>query len=191
MGRVLEESWRRTWWELYFLDGLLAGIQQRESFKLWSVECTVPLPCEEAEYMKGRIPEPRGLVEFDERYFIVNETGTGPKVFSSFAYRVEAIRILGQVLMAVGSSSPNNPPTMGQQELETRLEAAEASLANWGLHLPDVKKELMKPAAAASPGPGGGGVDEMLFQAHMVINSSVPPPPPLIPNPTNTQQTVR
>jgi hypothetical protein len=147
-GRVLEESWRRTWWELYFVDGLMAGVHQRDNFKLWSVECTVPLPCEELDYAAGRIPEPHSLQEFDDRYFAAETT-----VFSSFAYRVEAVRILGQVLSVSMMGSPD----------ETRADAADASLANWGLHLPEVKKELVKGRERR--------VDEMLFQAHMVINA--------------------
>lgn len=50
---VLEESWRRTWWELYFLDGIIAGVHQKDQFRLWTVECTVPLPCEEVAYNTG------------------------------------------------------------------------------------------------------------------------------------------
>lgn len=52
-GRVHAECMRRTWWELYYLDGLLAGFHQRDSFRLWSMPCTVPLPCEEREYATG------------------------------------------------------------------------------------------------------------------------------------------
>jgi hypothetical protein len=147
-GKVLEESWRRTWWELYFVDGFMAGVHQRDNFKLWSVECTVPLPCEELDYAAGRIPEPHSLQEFDDRYFAAENT-----VFSSFAYRVEAIRILGQVLSVSMMGTPD----------EVRADAADASLANWGLHLPEVKKELVKGREKR--------VDEMLFQAHMVINA--------------------
>lgn len=149
-GRVLEESWRRTWWELYFVDGMMAGVHQRDNFKLWSVECTVPLPCEELDYAAGRIPEPHSLQEFDDRYFATEST-----IFSSFAYRVEAVRILGQVLSVSMMGSPD----------DTRADAADASLANWGLHLPEVKKELVKGRERK--------VDEMLFQAHMVINAYV------------------
>ncbi|KAA8898256.1 hypothetical protein FN846DRAFT_751940, partial [Sphaerosporella brunnea] len=148
--KVLEESWRRTWWELYFVDGIMAGEQQRDNFKLWSVECTVPLPCEELDYAAGRIPEPHSLQEFDDRYFAAEDT-----VFSSFAYRVEAIRILGQVL------SVNLTGTAD----EIRADAADASIANWGLHLPEAKKELVKGRERR--------VDEMLFQAHMVINAVI------------------
>jgi len=168
-GRILQESWRRTWWELYFVDGLMAGVHQRDNFKLWSVECTVPLPCEELDYAAGRIPEPHSLQEFDDRYFAAENT-----VFSSFAYRVEAVRILGQVLSVSMMGTPD----------EIRADAADASLANWGLHLPDIKKELVKGRERR--------VDEMLFQAHMVINAYVPPAPlsPIQPASMNKQKSL-
>ncbi|KAF3915913.1 hypothetical protein AA313_de0204455 [Arthrobotrys entomopaga] len=145
---VIEESWRRTWWELYFLDGIFAGVHQRDCFRLWSVECTVPLPCEEAEYLTSRIPATRSLVDFDERYFSDDN-----RPFSSYAYRVEAVRILGQVLACGGSENPDDP----------RVDSADTSLVNWMLHLPGNKKELVDK---------DGKVDEMLFQAHMVINAA-------------------
>ncbi|TGZ77021.1 hypothetical protein EX30DRAFT_352195 [Ascodesmis nigricans] len=183
LGRVLEESWRRTWWELYFLDGVMAALQQKDHFKLWSVECTVPLPCEEHIYASGKIPEPHSLKEFDERYF-ADEPGT---VFSSFAYRVEAVRILGQVLAAGGGATG-----IAGEDWEMRVEAAEASLVNWGLHLPAEKRELVRDTAK------GGGVDEMLFQAHMVVNaatiylnrpkSHLTPSPPTFPPATPTNK---
>ncbi|KAK6521255.1 hypothetical protein TWF506_001479 [Arthrobotrys conoides] len=145
---VIEESWRRTWWELYFLDGIFAGVHQRDCFRLWSVECTVPLPCEEQEYLSSRIPPTRSLVDFDERYFSEDN-----RPFSSYAYRVEAVRILGQVLACGGSDNPDDP----------RVDSADTSLVNWMLHLPAGKKELVDK---------DGRVDEMLFQAHMVINAA-------------------
>lgn len=165
-GRVLAECWRRTWWELYFLDGLLAGFHQKDHFKLWSLPCTVPLPCEELDYSRGVciplvllilkqetnepqvIPEPYSLKQFDERYFAADQT-----VFSSFAYRVDAVRILGQVLAVEQNSNPE----------DLKADAADTSLVNWGLHLPDSKKELVGKDRR---------IDEMLFQAHMVINAS-------------------
>jgi Fungal specific transcription factor domain len=48
--RVLEESWRRTWWELYVIDGLVAAIHQKNSFRLYNIPTDVPLPCEEVDY---------------------------------------------------------------------------------------------------------------------------------------------
>jgi hypothetical protein len=50
---VLEESWRRTWWELYVVDGMIAGVHQRTSFRLNEMPIEVPLPCEEQEYISG------------------------------------------------------------------------------------------------------------------------------------------
>lgn len=146
--RVMHESWRRTWWELYFLDGILASVHQRDAFRLWIVDCTVPLPCEEVEYNNGRIPPPMSLNDFDDRTF-----SDEVLEFSSYAYRVEAIRILGQVL-ACGKSTDLNDP---------QADAADASLVNWALHLPDEKKELVGKDRK---------VDEMLFQAHMIVNAT-------------------
>lgn len=95
--------------------------------------------------MVQRIPEPKSLQEFDDRYFALETT-----VFSSFAYRVDAVRILGQVLAVGQGGDPEDP----------RADAADASLVNWGLHLPECKKELIGEDRR---------VDEMLFQAHMVV----------------------
>lgn len=50
---VLEESWRRTWWELYVLDGMLAGVCPVHDFDLYNIESDVPLPCKESEYHSG------------------------------------------------------------------------------------------------------------------------------------------
>lgn len=95
-----------------------------------------------------RIPEPKSLQEFDDRYFALETT-----VFSSFAYRIDAVRILGQVLAVGQGSDPEDP----------KADAADASLVNWGLHLPECKKELVGEDRR---------VDEILFQAHMVVNAA-------------------
>jgi hypothetical protein len=50
---VLEESWRRTWWELYVVDGMIAGVHQRGSFRMNEIYADVALPCEEQEYIAG------------------------------------------------------------------------------------------------------------------------------------------
>lgn len=50
---VLEESWRRTWWELYVLDALFAGIRHLPTFTLWGMDTDVDLPCEEQLYVTG------------------------------------------------------------------------------------------------------------------------------------------
>lgn len=72
---------------------------------------------------------------------------------SSFAYRVEAIRILGTVLGVDRSMyAPNND----------EFEAIAASLSSWLLCLPPSKREILDQE---------GKIDEMLFQAHMIVNA--------------------
>lgn len=51
----LEESWRRTWWELYVLDGMLAALHQQSSFKLHGIESDLLLPCENSDYSTGDV----------------------------------------------------------------------------------------------------------------------------------------
>ncbi|KAI9763695.1 MAG: hypothetical protein M1840_009168 [Geoglossum simile] len=147
--RVLEESWRRTWWELYVIDGLLAAIHQKNSFRLYNIPTNVPLPCEEVDYFAtGNIPNPVQLVEFDDAAFSNEE-----HIFSSFAYRVEAIRNVGRIL-AVGQRGGSE---------ESDVDEADACLVNWALHLPESKRALVD---------RDGQVDEMLFQAYMIANAS-------------------
>ena len=50
---VLEESWRRTWWQLYIVDAYYAAIKRSTTFMAREVETTVDLPCEEKEYESG------------------------------------------------------------------------------------------------------------------------------------------
>ncbi|GME36537.1 putative C6 zinc finger domain-containing protein [Neofusicoccum parvum] len=147
-NRVLEESWRRTWWELYVVDGFFAGVSQRTNFRLRDVLTDVPLPCEEVEYESGYIPVPRTFEEYDDAAFADDDVE-----FSSFAYRIDAVRNLGKVL-AVTSIDV----------LDIRaIEGADAYLVNWALHLPNSKGETIS---------RDGQLDHMLFQAHMIANAS-------------------
>jgi hypothetical protein len=51
--RVMEESWKRTWWSLFVINGLFAGVNPSITFRLRDVASDVPLPCEESEYLLG------------------------------------------------------------------------------------------------------------------------------------------
>ena len=53
---ILRESWRRTWWELYITDGILAAVHMKPSFRLHNEPADVALPCEEAVYKAGLGP---------------------------------------------------------------------------------------------------------------------------------------
>lgn len=50
---VVQESWRRTWWDLYVVDGMIAGVHRATNFALFDVQADVQLPCEEWEYQSG------------------------------------------------------------------------------------------------------------------------------------------
>ena len=47
---VMEESWRRTFWELYVINGVLAAMRDQKSFTLYGQAAEVGLPCDEATY---------------------------------------------------------------------------------------------------------------------------------------------
>lgn len=50
---VLEESWRRTWWDLLVIDGMIAGVHRATNYALFDVPADVDLPCEELEFLSG------------------------------------------------------------------------------------------------------------------------------------------
>lgn len=50
---VLEESLRRTWWDLYVIDAMIAGVHRASRFALFDLHTDVPLPCEEWQYLSG------------------------------------------------------------------------------------------------------------------------------------------
>ncbi|MCJ1317182.1 hypothetical protein MMC15_002505 [Xylographa vitiligo] len=151
---ILRESWRRTWWELYITDGILAAVHMKPSFRLHNEPADVALPCEEAVYKAGLGPnyaqECRYINEMDEYAFLDDEA-----TFSSYAYRITAIRELGNLLKLNLSFCPDSSEI---------VHAVDASLTNWLLHLPESK---------VTPLDENGKVDEMMFQAHMIINAAI------------------
>ncbi|MCJ1376929.1 hypothetical protein MMC17_000019 [Xylographa soralifera] len=151
---LLRESWRRTWWELYITDGILAAVHMKPSFRLHNTPADVALPCEEAVYKAGPGPnyaqECHFINEMDEYAFSDDEV-----TFSSYAYRITAIRELGNLLKLNLSFCPDSSEIVF---------AVDASLTNWLLHLPESK---------VTPLDENGKVDEMMFQAHMIINAAM------------------
>ncbi|KAM3490215.1 hypothetical protein MY3957_006516 [Beauveria namnaoensis] len=85
---VLAECWRRTWWMVYVFDAFYAGTLGSMGFSVVHVDATADLPCDEAQYESGDIPEPNSLREWDCREFDQED-----KPFSSFACLVGAIRL--------------------------------------------------------------------------------------------------
>lgn len=50
---VLEESWRRTWWQVYIVDAFYSAIKRSADFPSYHVQSTTDLPCEEEDYERG------------------------------------------------------------------------------------------------------------------------------------------
>ncbi|KFY06469.1 hypothetical protein V491_08607, partial [Pseudogymnoascus sp. VKM F-3775] len=140
---VVEESWRRTWWECVVLDGMVAGVHRASSVRLSGVGEGVGLPCEEREYSSGNIPTPRTLEEFNDADFSDDNI-----VFSSFTYRIAAIANLERILALPKPIFPDDP----------LIAKTDAYLVNWTLHLPPTARLVVE----------DGRVDEMIFQAHMI-----------------------
>jgi hypothetical protein len=142
---ILEESLRRTWWELYVMDGYMAALHKLPSFKSNTVPSEVLLPCEETIYASaGRLPHPSSLDQFDRRLFTDENIQ-----FSSFAYRIEAARILARVLSVAGTQN------------EDQVQVVDNALAGWTHGLPQDKADVVNVYNM---------VDEMLFQGHMIIH---------------------
>lgn len=147
---VLEECWRRTWWMLYIVELFYAGTLGTKAFKAVNVEATVDLPCEELEYESGEIPVPRTMEEFDCREFAAEETTS----FSSFAYLIGAVRC---AVLAM-STRPKAP---AKEDSLRIMQTADSALDGWLLLLPKDRKQIMNKS---------GEIDELMFQAHLLIH---------------------
>ncbi|KAK5663983.1 hypothetical protein OQA88_195 [Cercophora sp. LCS_1] len=141
---VLEESWRRTWWDLYVCDGMIAGVHRITNFLLFDIQTDVGLPCEEHQYLTGRIPPTSYMEDFDDQLFSGED-----REFSSFTYRIAAARNLGRMMRMPNMMFPD----------DDGIARIEALLTNWRLHLPEPKRyDLTKNCK----------LDEMMFQAHFI-----------------------
>ncbi|KAH7255025.1 hypothetical protein NW759_012678 [Fusarium solani] len=146
---VLVECWRRTWWMLFIVDAFYAGTLGAMNFATLDVEATVELPCEESEYESGEIPEPKTLEEFECREFASDDTS-----FSSFAYLIGAVRCAALAISIA--------PKVAVKEASTQvIEAADSVVDAWLLLLPKDDKQVISKT---------GIIDELMFQAHLVIH---------------------
>lgn len=139
---LYQESWRRTWWELYTITGLISLISGTNLRLSQPAQMTLPYECESYEtcqqsYMGNG-------EEMQERF-----RAEAPTKWSSFAYRVEAMRILSTVLDVTNDAS------------FSRSETAEASVSSYLLSLPTEKQDGLK---------DDGEVDEVMSCALMIIH---------------------
>ncbi|KAG5805501.1 hypothetical protein H9Q71_009905 [Fusarium xylarioides] len=146
---IMVECWRRTWWMLFIVDASYAGTLGTMNFKTLHVEPTAELPCEEEDYESGTIPVPKTLQDFDSREFDSEDV-----VFSSFAYLIGATRCAAQVIC-------RSPKHATREDSEAIIQSADSAFDAWLLLLPKNKKPVLK---------ADGTIDEMMFQAHLLIH---------------------
>lgn len=135
-------------WELFVVDGMMAAFHQKRSFKTNNVGQHALLPCDEETYAAEAsfvCPSSQSLAQFDERLFADDESQ-----FSSFCYRIEAVRILARVLDLTGAHESH----------PDQIQAVDNALAGWSHHVPFAKLEIVD---------GYGEIDELMFQAQMII----------------------
>lgn len=150
------ESLRRTWWELTIVEVYMAALQNKVSLRCGGVPYDVELPCEESTYSNNQpIPPSTTLAVFSRRMFIDEDDDDGGREatrsrYSSFSYRIEASCILARVLVL---------NSLGETHRD-HLQAVENALVSWTNHLPIDKVDIVDTY---------GVVDEMLFQAHTII----------------------
>ncbi|RLL98732.1 hypothetical protein CFD26_106194 [Aspergillus turcosus] len=146
---ILEESWRRTWWQVYITDAHIAGSTHTYPFRTTGIQMDVRLPCEEAEYESGNIPNPRTLEEYDMREFADDE-----HEFSSFAELVGLTRSLDLALASRQDLDIKN--------ISTVCANVDTIHVSWTSLLPPSKKTVFR---------SDGSLDEILFKAHAIIHT--------------------
>ncbi|KAH6665093.1 hypothetical protein B0J14DRAFT_660776 [Halenospora varia] len=146
---ICEESLRRTWWELYVVTILFAGLHGKASGDVRGMtNATVPLPCEEHEFAAGSLSPLHTIDELEDDSF-----GDETIRWSSYAYRISAARNLERILDCDQAIFGDNPA----------ISRKDAYITSWNLYLPASKKEYFDP---------DGSFDEMIFQAHLISNIS-------------------
>lgn len=147
---MLQESLRRTWWELYCVEGMLSAFHQKTGFRTDVTAADVELPCDECYFHhKPGVQPLRTIDELEGRFFDDNE-----RAFSSYCYRIDAVKLLSRVLSVSGDY--NGP--------QDEVNGIDAALVAWVHHLPPERYEILD---------SNGHCDEMLFQAHLIIYAAL------------------
>jgi Fungal Zn(2)-Cys(6) binuclear cluster domain/Fungal specific transcription factor domain len=141
---LLKESYRRTWWELYTIVGIVSLIMPF-GLKL-DTAWNLPLPCHCEEYNNGQPSQTKTLQDMQHRFLV-----EGSFLWSSFSYKVEAARILKNII-----DLSSDPLTS-----QSQVDAAEISIASFWMDLPASKRDVISRS---------GKTDEVLFCAHMLIS---------------------
>ncbi|KAK5094969.1 hypothetical protein LTS08_008365 [Lithohypha guttulata] len=142
---ILRESWRRTWWELYTLGGLISVLNPFTERVHAASDRLLPSP--EEAYRNCMSAKSRTLEQMRDRHF----ADDGFK-YSSFAYRIEAVRIL---MMILGHAQQHST-----QYEDTTSHGCSAAIKTFMLSLPAPKQSTIE----------RNSTDEMMECAIMTIN---------------------
>ena len=146
-SRAKQESLRRTWWELFAIDALLALLQGRAPKITSSHPETLPyVPLADDLYEAGDFDTRQPTyAEFERRLFLRQ-----PDKFCSHFYRVQAVLIMRRV-----------QPLFTDHHVDLReLEAVCNDIASWSYHLADSSFALSDSLEDN---------DEVLIQAHLLV----------------------
>ncbi|KAL4811061.1 hypothetical protein BDV18DRAFT_155671 [Aspergillus unguis] len=141
---VVEESWRRTYWELYVVEGLIAATHDQTSSRLYHQLATVHLPCDERMYDHCNvIPSGQALHDLKSQSAL-------DQTFSTFAYRISAVQAVGTVLELNRSL---------ERSYDSHVETIDAHLSSSLMELPSLHGD----------GYDSSYIDEMVFQTQMTL----------------------
>ncbi|PVH97903.1 hypothetical protein DM02DRAFT_643881 [Periconia macrospinosa] len=146
---VLEESWRRTWWQMHITDVHVSGSMHTFEGLSSKYPITTELPCEESQYESGDIPTPNSLQQYENREFSDLE-------FSSFAQLIGFTQGITRVLLNASLDDIGGAQTLCAN--------ADTMMTAWCSLLPPSKKSLLGE---------NGSVDEVLFKAMIVMQTCV------------------
>ena len=146
---TVAESWRRTWWTLFILEGLSIVLGSPNTTFRSHVFCDVLLPGSDERYNACRpLTRSRSLSEFRNRVFDQDNEYQ----WSSFVYAISAMYIMGSVLSLGPDTFAITDPA---------VEAVDASMSEFLLSLPPEKRDVVA---------CDGTSDECLLVAHMILN---------------------
>jgi hypothetical protein len=141
------ECARRTFWELYTIDAILALLEARPPKLMTSSPHSLPfVPCADTSYKASDLSLAQPTwADFERRLFLQDTVA-----FSSHFYRIEAANIVRRVSPLFTSNDAD------LQELE----AADNEISSWLYNLPD--------SSFTSP-EFPEGSDQILLQAHLLV----------------------
>ncbi|KAK8016346.1 hypothetical protein PG993_014535 [Apiospora rasikravindrae] len=151
---VVAESYRRTYWGLYWLD---VCHNLFETKVLCDIPGDVDLPCEEWEYESGNIPHPITLAHYEVH------SALGTAEFSSMAYLVDLCRITATYVLGYHSAP--------EDKKERLFERADSLIYDWTLKVPTWKLDLVN-----SEGSSNIVLQQAWFLAHnsrLLVRESV------------------